>query len=287
MRYAIVANPASGGMTPERKRRRLREAAEILEAKILGLGARTPGEFMECVVRTSRQCDVLVGAGGDGTLGMIINAIDRETTPVGFLPIGSGNAMRHALHLTGGLSAIALRIRDGRFRKLDLVDCGGRVAFSASVGIEAAVLRVRKRYPALSRHGFCGYLTAALIAYFGPYRRVSATLDVDGVQSRLGPLLTLLVVKHPYHGFRMRAVPQARLDDGRLHVLAVSSGLWKSIFWGGASLISSNRTGHYQSGESLGVGLDRASPLQGDGEEWWEASTFRFRVLKRAVTMKV
>lgn len=286
MRYAIVANPVSGGTSPARKRLLLREAANILDAKIHGLEARTPEEFRECVVRTARECDVLVGGGGDGTLSMIINAIDRAITPVGFLPIGAGNAMRHALRLVGSPATIARQIRDAPVRKFDLVDCGGKVAFSASVGIEAAVLRVRRRYSILNRSGLSGYLLAALIAYFLVYRRISGILEVDGVRSRLESLLTLLVVKHPFHGFGMRVVPQARLDDGRLHVLAVSSGFWRAIVSGGAALFASNLTGRYQNGKSVKAFFDRPHGLQADGEEWWEGRTFRFEVLDQAIMMK-
>lgn len=286
MRYAILANPASGGIPAERKRLLLRVAATILDAKIHGLDARTPEEFNACVIRAARECDVLVGVGGDGTLSMIINAIDRGTTPVGFIPLGTGNAMRHALQLKGNIAAISRKIRDAPVRRFDLIECGGRVGFSASMGIESAVLRIRKRYPRLNKIGFCAYLFAALAAYPGKYKRMSGTLEVDGVESRLQQVLTLLVVKHPYHGFRMKIVPEAKLDDGKLHILAVNSGFWKSLFWGTASFFSSNRTGHYQTGMRVKAVLDRPHFLQADGEEWWEAQEFRFRVLQRAIMVK-
>jgi diacylglycerol kinase family enzyme len=286
MRYAIVANPASGGVAPRRKRDLLKEPAEILAAKIHGLDARTTEEFGECILEAARQCDVLVGAGGDGTLSMIVNAVDRTVTPVGFLPLGTGNAMRHALDLRGNLASMARQIRDGRIRHLDLVECGGRAAFSTSVGIEAAALRMRKNHPRLEGCGFCPYLAAALIAYARNYRRASGTLEVDGSEHRLKPLLTLLVVKHPFYGFRMNVVPQAKLDDGRLHVLAVTEGFWRSIFWSVASLFAPNRTGLYLAGKDVKAVFDRPLGLQTDGEVLWEARSFRFQVLERAVMVK-
>jgi diacylglycerol kinase family enzyme len=273
-------------MTPERKQILLRAPAGILNAEIYGLDARNPEEFNECILRTALQCDVLVGAGGDGTLATIVNVIDRSITPVGFLPLGTGNALRHALQLRGSLADIALQIRNAPVRQLDLIDCSGRVAFSASVGIEAAVLRVRMKYPRLRRSGFCAYLFAALIAYFRTYNRVSGLLEVDGLESRLNRLLTLLVVKHPYHGFRMRVVPEAKLDDGKLHILAVTSGFWRSIFWGVAAFFTSNRTGQYHTGKSVMAVFDQPLSMQADGEEWWQARAFRFEVLHKAIMVK-
>lgn len=286
MRYAIVANPASGNTTPERKRFLLGEAANILHAKIHGLEARSPEEFREFLIRIARECDVLVAAGGDGTLSMIINWVERNTTPVAFLPVGSGNAMRHALMLEGDLAAVARKIRDAPVRQFDLIEIKGRVGFSASIGIESAVLRVRNTYPRLKNFGFCGYLFAALIAYFREYKRISGTLQVEEAESQLKEILSLVVVKHPFHGFGMKIVPKAKLDDGTLHVLAVSSGFWKSIFRGCMAFFSSNPIGHYQTGKRVDVVLDRPHCLQADGEEWWEGRTFRFQVLPRAVMIK-
>jgi len=286
MRYAILANPSSGGIPAERKRLLLRDAAIILDAKVHGLDVRTPEEFKECAIRAARECDILVGAGGDGTLSMLVNAIDRGTTPVGFIPLGTGNAMRHALRLKGNIEAISRKIRDAPVRHFDLVECRGMVGFSASIGIESGVLRMRKRYQKLNKIGFCAYLFAVLAAYPGKHKRVSGTLEVDGVESKLQQVLTLLVVKHPYHGFRMKVVPEAKLDDGKLHILTVNSGFWKSLFWGTASFVSSNRIGHYQTGMRVKAMLDRPHFLQADGEEWWEAQEFRFKVLQRAIMMK-
>jgi len=286
VRYAIVANPASGNTTPEKKRFLLREAASILRAKIHGLETRTPEEFNELLIRIVRECDVLVGAGGDGTMSLIINGIERNTTPVAFLPVGSGNAMRHALRLEGNLAAVARRIKDASVRQFDLIEFDGRVGFSAAVGIESAVLGVRNTYPKLKALGFCGYLSAALIAYFRVYKRFSGTLQVDGAESQLKGILSLAVVKHPFHGFGMKIVPKAKLDDGALHVLAVSSGFWKSVFRGCMAFFSSSPIGSYRSGKRVDVVLDRPHSLQADGEEWWEGQTFRFQVLPRAVMVK-
>jgi len=286
VRYELVANPASGNTTPERKRLLLAEAASILGAKIHGLEARTPEEFRESLVRVARECDVLVVAGGDGTLSMIINTIDRSSTPVGFLPMGSGNAMRHALDLEGDPASVARKIRDASVRQFDLIEFGGRVGFSASIGIESAVLRIRNTCPRLKRFGFCGYLFAAILSYFRVYKRIFGTLRVEGAESQLREILSLVVAKHPFHGFGMKIVPGAKLDDGTLHVLAVNTGFWKSIFRGCMAFFTSNLIGQYQTGKRVNVALDRPHLLQADGEEWWEGQTFRFEVLPRAVMVK-
>ena len=76
--------------------------------------------------------DVLVIAGGDGTLSDIINSIDTAQKPVAFLPLGTGNTMQHALKYKGSIAEIAMRIRDGEIHQYDLVNCQGKVRSNLS-----------------------------------------------------------------------------------------------------------------------------------------------------------
>lgn len=141
MRYAIIINPVSGTMTVDQKRAALANVAEILDAEIHGLDAITADAFGQCAREVATSCDVLVTAGGDGTFSDIINSIDTAQTPIAYLPLGTGNAMRHALKYKGSLTDIAMRIRVGKIHEYDLVNCNEkRRAFMASVGIEGAII---------------------------------------------------------------------------------------------------------------------------------------------------
>ena len=167
MRYAIITNPVSGTMTADQKRAALAQAAEILDTEICGLDTTTAEEFGQCARELATRCDVLVAAGGDGTFSDIINAIDTAQTPVGFLPLGTGNALGHALRYKGDLVDIAVRIRNGEIRKYDLINCDQkRRAFTSSVGIEGTIIRLRQHYLARGGTGFKTYFRAVLKSYF-------------------------------------------------------------------------------------------------------------------------
>ena len=123
MRYAIITNPVSGKMTVDQKRTVLANASKILDAKIYGLDTITTDDFSQCARELATHYDVLVTAGGDGTFSDIINSIDTAHTTIAYLPLGTGNAMRHALRYKGSLADIAMRIRDGKIHKYDLINC--------------------------------------------------------------------------------------------------------------------------------------------------------------------
>jgi diacylglycerol kinase family enzyme len=274
-------------MTADQKRAALAQAAEILDTEINGLNTTTAEEFGQCAKELATRCDVLVAAGGDGTFSDIINAIDTAQTPVGFLPLGTGNALGHALRYKGGLVDIAVRIRNGEIREYDLINCDQkRRAFTSSVGIEGAIIRLRQHYLARGGTGFKTYFRAVLKSYFKNYERANAKITLDGDTFEVRNLLTLMVVKQPYYGFGMKVVPRARFDDRQLHILSVSSGLIKTFIGGTAAFIIGNRTGEYRTGQQLRVKLDRQLVLQTDGDEGWAADSFSFTILPKALKMK-
>jgi diacylglycerol kinase (ATP) len=287
MKYAIITNPASGKMTVDRKRSFLTQAAEILDAEIHGFDTASAKDFVQCARALIDQCDVLVVAGGDGTLSDIINSIDTASTPIAYLPLGTGNAMRHALEYRGGLADIAMRIKDGEIREYDLVSCDERSrAFMASVGIEGSVLRLREQYVSQGGLGFKTYFRAVLNAYFKEYQRTAATITVDGKTCDVKNLLSLMVVKQPFYGFGMKVVPKARFSDRQLHILSINSGLFKSAVGGITAFTIGNKIGRYCTGQRLSVSLDRPLILQIDGNEGWEADRFQFSVLPNGLKIK-
>ena len=287
MRYAIITNPVSGKMTVEQKRAALAQAAEILDTQIHGLDTTTAEEFGQCARELASRCDVLVAAGGDGTFSDIINAIDTVQTPVGFLPLGTGNALRHALQYKGKLAAIAVRIRNSEIREYDLINCDEkRRAFTSSVGIEGTITRLRQQYRAQGGTGFKTYFRAVLNSYLKDYERANAKITVDNETFETRNVLSLMVVKQPYYGFGMKVVPRARFDDRQLHILCVSSGLIKTVIGGTAAFIIGNRIGDYRTGRQLRLKLDRPLELQIDGDEGWVADSFCFTILPKALKIK-
>jgi diacylglycerol kinase family enzyme len=287
MRYAIITNPVSGKMTVDQKRTVLTEVAEILGAEIHGLDTIQASDLAECAQDLVTRCDVLVIAGGDGTLSDIINAIDTARTPIAYLPMGTGNAMMYALKYKGSLADMARRIRDGAVHEYDLIHCDEkRRAFMASMGIEGSIIRLRERYRLQGTMGFKAYFRAVFMAYVREYKRTTGRMTVDDMTFEVKDLLSLMVTKQPYYGFGMNVVPEARLDDCQLHILSINSGVFESVIGAIASFVGGNRIGHYRTSRQLTVDLERPLILQVDGNDAWEADTFKFKVLPNALKIK-
>jgi len=287
MRYAILTNPVSGTMDVERKRSTLKAVSKVLGADIYGLETKTPDEFSSCATELSLLFDVIVVAGGDGTFSQVINAVDIAQTALAFIPLGSGNAMKYALHYKGGLEKLAIRILNGSDHAMDLIDCDGkRRAYMASMGLDSTVVRLRKRCRQKSEAGLITYLKALPHAYFKCRRGFQVQAVVDGIRVATGSTLSLMVVKQPYYGYGIKVVPEASFCDGKLHILMIGPGFPSFMVRAIRAFITGKAIGHYFSGQSLVVALERPETIQIDGSVGWTANNFQFSVLKKALKLR-
>lgn len=265
----------------------LAEAGRILQAGVHGLDTTSREEFTACAKELAGKCDVLVVAGGDGSLSDIINTIGIQKSPIAYIPLGSGNAMGHALNLRGGIAEVAMRIKEGRIREFDLIQCDERrLAYMASIGLEGAVIKQRDAYKAKGASGFMAYLAAFLTVYFIRYQGVAARIHVDGELIETHSLLSLMITKQPYYGYGLKVMPGAKLDDRRLHVRVLHTGWVASLVGGASSLTVGNRAGLYRMGERVSVALQRPLLMQADGDVAWGAKEFHFKVLPGALRIK-
>jgi len=287
MRYGIITNPAAGPMSLDERRSALSEASQVLDAEIWGLDTTNQQELGMCARELASKCDVLVVAGGDGTFSDIINAVETAETTVAFLPLGTGNALRHALGYMGSLREAAFRIKHGTVRQYDLIDCDHRRrAYIVSVGIEGHIIRFRDKYRQRGAGGFAAYGMALFHTYFRYYMPPAAQVEVNSSVHAVRRLLTLMVMKQPYYGFGLKVAPNARFDDGKLHTLSIPSGFLGALWGMATSLTIGNRMGRYEAGQRVHVSLDRPLPLQTDGSWAWEADKYTFQVLPGSLEIK-
>ena len=159
-------------------------------------------------------------------------------------------------------------------------------AFMVSVGIEGTIIQLRDHYLSKGSTGFRAYFKSTLKAYLKEYKRVIATITIDDEIFDVQNLLSLIVVKQPYYGFGLKIVPKARFDDRQLHILSINSGLLESYISGITAFTIGNRVGEYRTGRQVTVNLEQPLVLQIDGNEAWQAETFNFNILPKALKIK-
>jgi diacylglycerol kinase (ATP) len=318
MKYGIIVNPVSGKLSIDKKRRKLRKVSKVLgdDCVVGGFDTESKEQFCTCAGDLAEKAEVLIVAGGDGTVSDIINAVDSEVV-LSYLPFGSGCALRYALNMPFGLKKIAEQIRDGKQHSLDLISCNNsRKAFMTSIGLEAAILQERRDLQKFGIKGPPAYAIATIHQILTDYKRAETTINIDGQTYNVPNALTTIITKIPYYGYRMKIVPHAEFGDGHLHLLAINAsqadvirGVINSFrsergiakFLTGKTIpddsfiskkairrlfINEGLLGEYKKGTSIKVSTKEERYLQTDGDLYRTGMEFRFEVLPGALKMR-
>ena len=163
--------------------------------------------------------DVVIAAGGDGTVGAVARALLGTETALGILPLGSVMNVARMLGIPRDLEGAAAVIATGATRIIDVGEAKGQIFFEGgSVGLNAAVFRAAQR--ADSDGGRFRSLLAALwvLLRYRPPRMV-IHLDDRVFTTRA---LAVSIANGPYSGLGFTVSPDAILDDGLLDVVVFS-----------------------------------------------------------------
>jgi len=163
---------------------------------------------------TSTEADVVVAAGGDGTINEVVNGLYGRDLPLAILPLGTVNLLAREIGLASDAASVAATILSGRDQLISLGRANGRLFFAmASAGVDARVvdgldLRL-KRF--IGRGAYAVETIHQFALYDSPPYRVT-------INSRTCEAAWVVVAKGRYYGGPFELAPQARLTDPSLHV---------------------------------------------------------------------
>ena len=286
VKFGMVVNPTAGPASVKRKTQMLQAVKEILgDCEIQGLDTCSREELMGCALELARRVEVLIVAGGDGTMSDVINALDGSTI-LAYLPFGSGCALRYALDLPPQLTRVARRIKEGQLHRLDLICCdGARKAFMGSIGLEADILTRRESLRESGISGPPAYAMATVGSFFSELERTDMAISLDGEELQVPHAVTAIVTKIPYYGYKMKVVPNAVFDDGYLHLLAINSP-WGELLQGMANaFLYENKLGIYRKAHEIRITMPQERCAQLDGSIYRQGTSFHFEVLPGALQM--
>ncbi len=163
-----------------------------------------------------RGCDMVVAAGGDGTVNEVVQALAGTQATLGVVPLGTGNVWAHEVGIPLDPPAAIRVLLEGRVRRVDLGMAGDRYfLLMAGVGYDAVVAQSTAS-SAKRRLGILAYVFRGAGVAFS-YRGRRVVLDVDGVQRQYRALLVVIGNTRRYGG-QVSLTPEARIDDGLLDV---------------------------------------------------------------------
>jgi diacylglycerol kinase (ATP) len=218
----------------------------------------------------------LIAAGGDGTIGEIINAMahargdEAPLTTLGIIPLGTANDMAYALKIPFDLEKAAQVIGAGKIRSMD-VGKANEIYFAnnSALGLEPYVTVIQSKITWIK--GIGRYLVSAVRAIMDR-PTWNAHLEWDG-GSFDGPISLVYIGNGPRSGGLFYMGPHADPFDGKLTIVygyrATRRGMFallpKTMKPGPGSYVE-NEGMHELPVSWLKVHLDNPSPAHTDGE---------------------
>jgi YegS/Rv2252/BmrU family lipid kinase len=183
------------------------------------------------------ESDLVLVAGGDGTVRVVCSALAHTGIPVGVIPAGTGNLLARNLHIPLDLDDALERILEGRDRRIDLVRVNGdgldtdRFAVMAGLGLDAAI--ISDAPPHLKKQiGWTAYLVSAAKNINHPSVRVQITIDdAETIERRVR---TVVIGNVGMLQANIPLLPDARPDDGLLDVVVIAPRRvtqWPIVVW--------------------------------------------------------
>lgn len=216
-RALAIVNPAAGGGTArsdvDALLSLLAKRFETIDVAETALDHPSAAELGERAV--GERYDVVIVAGGDGTVGAVARALVGTEVILGILPFGTFMNIARALEVPrDDVRAAADLIANATMRRIDVGEVGGQVFFEAAgIGLDADAFNATRAVQR-GQHGIAFAALGALV------RRRSARVrvEVDG-RARMHHVLQAVVSNGPFYGWGFEVAPGAVVDDGMLDLV--------------------------------------------------------------------
>ncbi len=225
----------------------------------------------------AEQFEVVVAAGGDGTVNEVINGLantcitpDAKTRlpmpTLGVLPLGTVNVFARELGIPLNPRGAWDVIERGRSKQIDLLRANHFwFVQMAGVGLDAQIAR-NTDLSLKARIGFLAYIVHAFKELRAPLPRLRATTDVGVAEGSV----VLVGNGRRYAGW-FNMWPKARLDNGRFDVVVWNgSGIFSALHFAqqafGGLHVTRQDVKYYSCTYLKVESLENAAPFELEGE---------------------
>jgi len=240
--------------------------------------------------------DVVIAAGGDGTVRCVAEVLAGTGTPMGLVPLGTGNLLARnvGVDITDPVAA-SHDILNGSDILVDVVKAsldhnGDEQLFlvMAGLGYDAAIM-ANTVDQLKDRVGWLAYVEAGIRNL--PGKPVRAKISIDGQRPVRRRIRSVMVGNCGKITGGVEVFPDARTDDGILDVLVLAPAGrlgWFSVLAGMfGPKNSKNKSVEYFVGKSAEITLEHEQEFQLDGDHIGKAKHLSVAVQHRALTIRM
>lgn len=167
--------------------------------------------------------DGIVAVGGDGTINEIARELSGTNTPMGIIPMGSGNGLARFLHIPLKPEKAVKVINTATEQSIDTAVLNKCFFVSiAGVGFDSLIAAA---FENTKGRGFINYARLSLKKYF-KYQEQEYLLQADGVEYKRTALMISFANSNQF-GYNTVISPHANISDGLLDICIVR----KPMIW--------------------------------------------------------
>ena len=217
-RICFIYNPISGTRKPGRFKELISNNLDPDKFEHLVLETKSPKDAIRLASNAvNEKYDIIVAAGGDGTVNEVIQGISLAPVLLGIIPMGSGNGLARHLEIPLEPEKAIKLINKLNTKTIDIASINGYpFASIAGLGFDA---RVANKYRKIKKRGFYGYFRVVSREYFR-YREREFTMTFND-QKITRKALLLCIANSNQFGYNTIIAPTAQTDDGLLDVVIV------------------------------------------------------------------
>ena len=197
--------------------------------KVESANTNHPGHATELAASAhTDKYELVVAVGGDGTVNEVAQGIIGTTTPLGIIPMGSGNGLARELGISMDVLKSAKTFTEGKKQQIDVCRINNqRFLCTAGIGFDAQVADKMSR---AKTRGFLRYiqLTIQESISFKPFK---IKMQVDDVLIEK-PVFLVTFANASQFGNNARIAPNASMTDGLIDVVVVKpfNKIWLPVF---------------------------------------------------------
>jgi diacylglycerol kinase (ATP) len=222
VKICVILNPAAGSA----------ENTEALRGKFARLGSceiqttAQPGDAQRFARRAVAEgCELIIAAGGDGTLNEVVNGIAEENSQcrVGIVPLGTGNDFARSIGLPAKVDECVEIIARGQTKPIDLVRVTSdqvRYFVNVSAGGFSGLVDEKLTPEIKKTWGPLAYLRGAAAA-LPELRAYKTTIAFDDAETIAMNLYNVIIANGRYVAGGIPVAPEAIINDGVVDVFLI------------------------------------------------------------------
>jgi diacylglycerol kinase (ATP) len=162
--------------------------------------------------------DLVIAAGGDGTLHAVASGLIGGESTLGIIPMGTMNNLAHSLGIPLSVEAACTVLARGETRTIDVGQINKKLFLEvAGTGFEASLFPAGEEFKKTGLLSILHGVIMGLISLF-TFKPTRLKISFDEKEVRSYDAIQVTICNAPYYGVHFHVAPDILMDDGMLDV---------------------------------------------------------------------